>query len=88
MVQAVWMSTTGKKQEVDWRERWWLNRDCQMFEELCTAYQWKEDRWFEQAEQKGAEHNRKTMEGVPFKSFVGKSWYSRIYKEYRNTQSW
>ncbi len=35
-----------------------------MFEELCTAYQWKEGRWFEQAEQKGAEHNRKTMEGA------------------------
>lgn len=76
MVQAVWMSTTGKKQEVDWRERWWLNRYCQMFEELCTAYQWKEDRWFEQAEQNDAEHNRKTMEGVPFLSFSRKKYWN------------
>ncbi len=77
-VQAAWDAYDRKKckkkryifykdsKKLTDEERWWLNRYCQMSEELYSAYQLKEEfcRWFEQAKQNGAEHIRKTKEGL------------------------
>ena len=72
-------------------QRWWLNRYCQMSEELNTAYQLKEAycKWFNEAKQNGAEKIRQTKEGLyGFYKLVEKSGIPEFIKNIQTLKNW
>lgn len=72
-------------------QRWWLNRYCQMSDELRIAYQLKEEynKWFSQAKRNGAESIRQTKEGLyRFYKLVEKSGIPEFLTNIQTLKNW
>jgi transposase len=87
-MRQVFYKNSEKLSESD---RWYLNRYCQMSEEINVAYRLKEAfcEWFKQAKQNGNEHIRQTKEGLyRFYELVEQSGISEFKKSIQTLKNW
>lgn len=80
-----------KSNKLSDHQRWWLDRYCQMSNELKVAYQLKEAycQWFNQAKQNGADNIRQTKEGLyRFYNLVEASGIPEFIKNIQTIKNW
>ncbi|GFZ81818.1 ISL3 family transposase [Compostibacillus humi] len=87
-MRYVFYKDSGKLSDKD---RWYLNRYCQMSEELRAAYQLKEKycKWFQQAKQNGLEKIQETKKGLyRFYELVEESGIPEFKRNIQTLKNW